>query len=174
MRAADKEREALAQAMRAAMDAYFESPVSQTRSPLQFIAHHLHAAGYTRTPPEQPCPHPPRTDGGEWKDITFAEAAEEAGWSRHSIGSPDIADILDACNAIARRRCADAPAGGEALRDGRLLQQAFAETYSGGGWSDPPAWGDHDDVGKQRWADAENRYRTLFATPQQESPDAQR
>lgn len=54
---------------------------------------------------------PPAVQG--WADITFGEAAEEAGWSRHSVGSPEVSAIVDALNAIARRRFAERASGVE-------------------------------------------------------------
>ena len=37
---------------------------------------------------------------------------------------------------------------------GKLLAQAFADTFNGGGWADPPVWDDYDDEQKARWQGA--------------------
>ena len=47
------------------------------------------------------------------------------------------------------------------MSDGKLLHQAFRDTFRGGGWADPLEWHDFDKAGQARYADAEQRYLQL-------------
>ena len=149
------------------------------------------AAGYTRTPPEQPSPHPPRTDGGAefaWPEWNWTcPDCNCRSWARFDVprkGGGYMKGEGVRCvhckrehypPAIARRRCADAPAGGEALREAlepfaaKLVDVGESETdddhfSNGRTYNHAPSI----TVGHIRRA-----HEALLATPQQESPDAQ-
>jgi hypothetical protein len=44
---------------------------------------------------------------------------------------------------------------------GKLLCQAFSDTFNGGGWAEPPEWGDFDEDQQHRWQLAAQRFAEI-------------